>query len=149
LGKRFQYDPTQMWVVIEAGETINDVKVHSFEDSESAVNFSSGDGKKRSAPIPLARSPLEQASPILLAAGQLVLSALTAFLKDPGPNRTQLEDAAHFLQVATEYAKLDPTHKDVFRETRKLLLYQSRQAEEPEKTLFDSLRPYLEQLTKV
>jgi hypothetical protein len=148
--KRFQYDPTQMWVVIEGGATFSDAKVHTFEDGEAAFEFSSKeDGKQKSAPIPLTRSPLDQASPILLAAGKVMLSALTAYLINPVMNRSKLEDAAHFLQVAIDFARLDPNIEDIFRETRKLLLYQSEHVEEPERTLIDGLRGYLEKLTKV
>jgi hypothetical protein len=139
----------QMWVVIEAGDTISDTRVYGFEDTESAVQFSAKtEGKSRSSPIALSLARLEQASPIVVVAFKVMAHIPVALFCGGDVSRRTLDEAANFLSVAVDFARLDPNIEDIFRETHKLLLYQSEHPEEPERTI-QGVQACLEKLPKV
>lgn len=118
--KSHDYDLHSMWVVLQ--QQHGSPVVHSFQDDQEALRFSQApDGTDKSEPIALARTPLEQAAPLLVAAAQVALDAmeLVGVVGTEGP----LHKAAAFLQAVIDFAKMDDQLAGVYREVRKYLLW--------------------------
>jgi propanediol dehydratase small subunit len=139
---KHQYDTDSFWIVFQEREEGGPL-VYYFNSHSEAAGFVLGDPEGKVGPLEVARSYLEQAAPLLIAAADVTLAALTAFRNDP-TKKDELLAAADFLRAAADYGKLQPNVQDVYRATRRELL-QLAHAERPEPvaTTVDALREHL------
>jgi hypothetical protein len=137
-----RYDTESLWVVFEERPQGGPV-VYSFDGHAAAASFVLEGLSSRAGPFKLSRLPLERAAPILVAAANAVLLALTAYRSNP-LHKDELLSAAEFLLAALNYARLEPDVADIYRATRRdLLQAYKEEGYEPQATLIEELRQHL------
>jgi hypothetical protein len=145
--KKHRYDTQYVWVVFELRDKAGPL-VHHFNNRQAGDEYVAGDKARRLGPAGVMRLPLEQAAPLLFAAGRATLDALTAFRGDPLA-REGLYAAADFLQAAIDYARLEPNIADIYRETRRTVLAAADDDVEPGATILVTLREHVERYKNV
>jgi hypothetical protein len=146
LRRKYRHDPEFLWLVVEVWPDVDrPLRVHSFDDAEPAREFVEGSSERvRYGPYPLLRTPLERAAPLLAAAAATALGVLPLAPEDP------TADARAFLELTLRLASLDVKLPDVYRDVRRVLLYENRTpADDPRRAIEDALKVHLEKRTRI
>ncbi len=154
----YRYDYTAFWLVLEANTIVDHPngagwRIHSFPAREEAAAFRDADPNVRAGPFPLARTPLELAAPLLYA----VLAAVRDRVEwaesfHDGHGQPAFDPANPILpalSAALTMAELDQHLIEIFRDTKKAILYDNRTPpDDPRVAPEAALRPFLTERTK-